>query len=177
MTIIPLANSTLNLSALFALYDNCFGHGDSAQEYDSVEINKYLHSALSYGLSFGVFDNETLVGTIVNIPIEALKADIPKAIKNLNKSEVGIYIAELMVNERWRGRGLGKSLLEHTINFAQQNKHENLIIRVWDQNKSALTLYRHAGFIEIAEMFQTKTKPQSGEIYEMRKVYLHRTAR
>lgn len=63
----------------------------------------------------------------------------------LHRCEVGIGI-----EEPWRGRGLGRRLMEHAIDFARQAAGIAWVdLRVFAHNDRARTLYRSLGFTEI----------------------------
>ncbi|MGF7087721.1 RimJ/RimL family protein N-acetyltransferase [Kroppenstedtia sanguinis] len=46
----------------------------------------------------------------------------------------------------YRGMGLGKKLMEYTIDWAQDNNLEKINLDVWSNNERAIRLYRKYGF-------------------------------
>jgi ribosomal protein S18 acetylase RimI-like enzyme len=73
--------------------------------------------------------------------------------KNKTKKDIEIYI--LAVKEQFRGKGIGKLLLEECSKFVREKTNfNNIILFVFDSNP-ACHLYKKAGF-EITQKFQTK---------------------
>lgn len=56
-----------------------------------------------------------------------------------------LYIDDLCVDENQRGRGVGKALYDHVLNFARENKCYNVTLNIWAGNDSALEFYRKRG--------------------------------
>lgn len=56
-----------------------------------------------------------------------------------------LYLEDLIVTERWRGRGLGEALLEATIETARQTHCTGLMWQVLDWNEPAIGFYRKFG--------------------------------
>ena len=57
----------------------------------------------------------------------------------------GIYLEDLFVEERWRGRGFGKRLLAHLAGIAVERGCGRLEWSVLDWNEPALRFYRSLG--------------------------------
>lgn len=157
---------------LFQLYLNCFSKGLSAQYIDPENLKIYLHQFLNTKTSLLLIDNSKIAAAILCSPLKTVE-NLTKKILDQPFFEKSLYIAELMVREDSRGKGLGKVLINKAINVAKNEKYTDIYIRVWDENEPALQLYKKAGFIEVDEMFQTKLKPDTKEEFVMRKVYLH----
>ena len=47
----------------------------------------------------------------------------------------------------WRGKGIGRRLAEHTLDFARANGYEKIVIYVRGQNVGAQAFYRSLGFV------------------------------
>ncbi len=47
----------------------------------------------------------------------------------------------------WRGKGIGRRLAEHTLDFARANGYEKVVIYVRASNAGAQAFYRHLGFV------------------------------
>lgn len=63
------------------------------------------------------------------------------------------HLADLGISTRsgWRGRGLGRAMMEHVIGWARANAEiEWLALSVFADNDPALALYRRLGFVEDA---------------------------
>jgi ribosomal protein S18 acetylase RimI-like enzyme len=58
--------------------------------------------------------------------------------------------------------------------LAEASGFSAAVIRVWEENRPAMHLYRKMGFRPIAAITQTK-RYSPEEAFEMRKIYLHRS--
>lgn len=59
------------------------------------------------------------------------------------------HILNLCVDPQWRGRGIGRCLLEHAIETARGLKAISLFLEVRESNQTAIRLYQRCGFSEI----------------------------
>lgn len=53
-----------------------------------------------------------------------------------------IYLEDLVVNEAYRGMGIGKALLQQLIYFAKQNGYSGMMWQVLDWNTNAIEFYK-----------------------------------
>ena len=58
-----------------------------------------------------------------------------------------LYIDDLCVDEERRGRHIGKSLYEHVLAYAKENKFYNVTLNVWSLNESAMKFYEACGLV------------------------------
>ncbi len=158
---------------LIQLYLECFSTGTSEQFIDSVELKKYLKSFYLHGAILSIQDQEKLVGALLALPLSYDKL-FPENLRKNYDSNKTWYIAELMITEDHRAKGLGKELLNEFFKNAELSEIKDVIIRVWDENYAALNLYRKIGFEEIASIFQTKTKADLSGTFQMKKIYMHK---
>lgn len=92
-------------------------------------------------------------------PAGLVAADDPRLVIEVDGAVVGYvayerqsdgsgYIDYLAVDEAWRGRGLGRALVEHACQqmFADGVSRAHLTVR--QDNAAARALYRHVGFVE-----------------------------
>ncbi|WP_125264448.1 GNAT family N-acetyltransferase [Streptomyces alboflavus] len=66
------------------------------------------------------------------------------------------YVTNFYVCPEYRGRGLGKALLEEVVRHGQQNRLDTLI--VWPSERSA-SLYRRVGFTAPEETLELPIEP------------------
>lgn len=59
-----------------------------------------------------------------------------------------LYIDDLCVDEKLRGRHIGKELYEFAKSFAKENGCYNLTLNVWNCNPSAMKFYKAQGMSE-----------------------------
>jgi RimJ/RimL family protein N-acetyltransferase len=60
----------------------------------------------------------------------------------------GVADVGMLVVEGWRGRGIGKLLLESAIQWAAKSGAHKMALEVWPHNEAAIGLYKRAGFVE-----------------------------
>lgn len=56
-----------------------------------------------------------------------------------------LYIDDLCVDEKARGKGIGRELYNYAVAFARENDCYNLTLNVWADNTSALGFYENLG--------------------------------
>lgn len=58
-----------------------------------------------------------------------------------------LYIDDLCVDEKFRGKGVGKELYEAALSLAKEKGCYNLTLNVWSFNESAIRFYESMGLI------------------------------
>ena len=66
---------------------------------------------------------------------------------NILHDNRSLYIDDLCVDERQRGRGIGKALYQAAKELARESGCYNLTLNVWSCNPTALEFYRRCGFV------------------------------
>ncbi len=56
-----------------------------------------------------------------------------------------LYVDDLCVEEKMRGRGIGRALYEFAVRYARENGYYNLTLRVWNLNEPAMRFYKSLG--------------------------------
>ena len=56
-----------------------------------------------------------------------------------------LYIDDLCVDEKMRGKHIGKSLYEHVLGFAKKKGCYNVTLNVWSLNEGAMRFYEACG--------------------------------
>ena len=160
-------------SALVELYIHCFSSGISEQHIDSNELNAYISKIEEIGISVLALENGLIAGAILGYQLSE-DTDLPDKIRENYKPEQCLYIAELMVSENFRGRGIGGKLIDKLITSEECSEYSDAFIRVWGQNVTALQLYRKNGFADKATIQQNKRRANGTDTFEMTKIYLHK---
>ena len=158
---------------LLQLYLDSFSTGLSAQTVDPIITGQYLDALFEEGYGIFIVEEQELIGALI---ATSLHFDhlIPDKIKQNISIEDCVYIAEMMVTENARGKGLGKQLLEEFIQTVDKNRFKHAFIRVWVENIPAISLYRKMGYQDYAYIDQMKTNPATNVSFVMHKVYLYR---
>ena len=58
-----------------------------------------------------------------------------------------LYIDDICVDERARGRGVGRALYEHILDFARESGCHNVTLNVWSCNPGAMAFYEKLGLV------------------------------
>ncbi len=56
-----------------------------------------------------------------------------------------LYIDDICVDERARGKKIGKSLYDHVVAFAKEQRFDNITLNVWAFNEGAYHFYEKCG--------------------------------
>jgi ribosomal protein S18 acetylase RimI-like enzyme len=78
----------------------------------------------------------------------------------LNRTELELYIPELIVSEDHRGLGVGKSLMESCVNMARKKKCFRIRLESGNQRKGAHLFYKRIGFEQSALSYTMAIKQQ-----------------
>ncbi len=172
MNIIQTKNTAFR-NKIIDLYIESFSKGLSAQYIDNIELEKYINRFFEEGEILISLSNNELSGALLYCPLE--NDDLfPAEIRNNFDIKKSAYIAEIMVGEQFRGKGIGTQLINAFFNTIDKNTFSDAFIRVWDKNTQALSLYEKAGFKNVASICQEKKKPDGIGTFEMKKIYLHK---
>lgn len=158
------------------LYLDTFSRGDAAQHIDPEELDNEIRLTYEEGIMMVAVDDEEelkLTGALFVYPLQYDAGFNPELSDVCDKVHTP-YIAEVMVREKYRGRGLGRKMLKNTLGYLKENRFSEVFIRVWNKNLSALKLYTDAGFHVVGKIFQWKWFTDSKTRFLMEKLYLKR---
>ena len=158
---------------LVQLYLQAFTTGELAQYIPAESANETLNELSLMGSGVIALRNEKIVGAIYGLPL-AYDIEFPAEQCPEIPIDNTIYVAELMVNSELRGQGLASGLIHTFLKNEKEKGNTDAVIRVWDRNEAALTLYKKQGFGEIAEIIQEKIQTDGTTIFSMKKIYLHK---
>jgi ribosomal protein S18 acetylase RimI-like enzyme len=158
---------------LLQLYLDSFSTGLSAQYLNPDAVGQYLDSLFTEGYGIVIVEGNVVIGVLMATPLK-IDALIPDKIRQNFLVEDCVYIAEMMVTENARGKGLGKKLLQEFIQTVDKQWFKHAFIRVWVDNIPAISLYRRMGYQDYAYIDQIKTNPDTNETFVMHKVYLYK---
>lgn len=173
MTEFKITKSLNYSNEIITLYSDSFSKGISQQYIDPLVLQQYIKYILENGSALLALRNEKVVGVLLCFPLK-LETELPDEIKINFNVEQCIYIAELMVNEEFRGEGVGKGLMSEFIKTIDNKLFTDIFIRVWDKNLPALQLYYKMGFTVVASISQPKKNIDGNGTFEMKKFYLHK---
>ena len=164
---------------IVALYYHAFTTGELAQHLTRNSVKETMDEIMKFGHGVILFIDDFLVGMLVASPLSKHHDYTFNNAPEI-KEDKTIYINELMVHSKYRGRGLAKKILENflstisnTASISASDKYLFAVIRVWDKNIPALSLYRKFGFKPIASITQNKQNTL-GHQFQMKKIYLYK---
>jgi RimJ/RimL family protein N-acetyltransferase len=80
-------------------------------------------------------------------------------------SRFGFGDLGMLVDRRWRGRGVGSALLRAAIDWARGQGLHKLCLEVFPHNAAAIAMYRKAGFAEEGRRVR-QYRRASGELWD-----------
>lgn len=101
------------------------------EHLDQAELDR-LAGIVAEGFSFGAFVGEGLVGVALASP------------EPWNRS---LRVWEFHVAEAWRGRGLGRQLMEKVVETAVAHQLRVIVCETQSSNVPAIRAYRRLGFV------------------------------
>lgn len=155
------------------LYLETFSKGDAAQYLDPDDVDSEIKLTYEEGMMMVAVDDTELTGALFVYPLHYDARFTPELSDVTDKVHTP-YISELMVQEKYRGRGLGRRLLLKTLLHLRHNRFSNVFIRVWNENLTALNLYTKSGFKKVGQILQMKWFPDRKSKMIMEKFYLSR---
>lgn len=156
---------------LVELYTLSFTEGEHAQHIPIEEVETSLDERMGIGFGFMAVETSNVVGVVLCLSLK-YDPEFPfDKHKDINPAKT-IYISDLMVDAHYRGQGVAQKLLQQLLQTSKVKQYDDAVIRVWDKNTPAVSLYKKLGFKEIDIIFQTKLKKETKEPFEMRKIYM-----
>lgn len=113
-----------------------FNIGRKYSDHELVELLKDENRPILVSVD----ENDIVMGYCFCIFQQHIKNAVLTDIKTL-------YIDDLCVDEKLRGKHIGKELYEAAVEFAKENGCYNLTLNVWSCNTSALRFYEYCGLV------------------------------
>lgn len=99
---------------------------------------KEMYEKDEYGWSFTAINE-------VGIPVGHL------LMRNADYDNQSIHLGFVIVDEKYRGKGIGKEMISLAIKYAYEIlKVKTVTLAVFDNNPSALNCYKASGFVEVS---------------------------
>ena len=109
------------------------------RKYSEEELKMLLEDE-SRPILVSVDENDEVMGYCFGIYQQHVSNSVLSDIKTL-------YIDDLCVDEKLRGRHIGKELYEAAVKLAKDNGCYNLTLNVWNCNLSAMKFYEAQGLV------------------------------
>lgn len=115
-----------------------------AMELAEFEKITHLVNSTSADLERAIFQEEILEGLVIPSPDLDELAAFAIFYRNFSSftGKTGLWLEDLYVRPRYRGQGMGKSLLDRFLQIAQDRGYGRAEWSVLDWNHSAIELYR-----------------------------------
>ena len=65
----------------------------------------------------------------------------------LTKNDDKLHLSDLVVDEKYRRKGIGTSLVRESINYAEENNFDEITLNVREENDAAINLYDNEEFM------------------------------
>lgn len=101
-------------------------------------------------------ENLDRLNTIVYVEDNKVLGYLSYVIKKRHTKKLDVD--QLVVKEEYRGKGIGKKLMEESKKIANENNCDRIELNCWMFNDSALAMYEHIGFDKQRIMFEMKLK-------------------
>lgn len=142
-----------------------------ARDNTEENIRLYLERTYSPEIQFDELTNPEVVFLIAEIENEA----VGYVKINLNSRDDAVQgtrtieIERIYAAKEHIGKGVGKSLMQASIEEAKQRGCDSIWLGVWEKNPRAIAFYRKWGFEEVGtHTFMLGTDPQRDLIMELR---------
>lgn len=152
---------------------DAFAKGASEQYIDEAALDIYIEKLLNEGITLVAIENNQVIGALLSCPLAFDEYVTSEIIENF-AVEKCVYVAEMMVAEKARGKGVGRQLLTAFFEMSDTKQYSDAFIRVWDKNTGAIALYQKMGFAPYTSIEQTKQKADGSGTFVMQKIYLHK---
>lgn len=115
---------------------------------DLPRVMEIEDAAYPFPWSLAIFQDCLRVGYSGNALVQG---DLLVGYSMLTHAADEAHLLNLCIDPAWQGQGLGKLLLEHAIQWAQQMGVDSMFLEVRPSNKSGIALYRKHGFRVVGE--------------------------
>jgi GNAT superfamily N-acetyltransferase len=94
---------------------------------------------------FGIVENNQLLGVVV---VNTTQSKQYGKLEWEDSRGKPLIIHRLAVHPNHQGKGIGKKLLQFAEDYAQKNGFSSIRLDVYTKNPGAISIYKHAGFVE-----------------------------
>lgn len=141
-----------------------------AKDNTPENIEAYLKASFSPEIQFDELsqpDNIFLVIESENTPIGYAQLILNSKDKAINRAKP-LEIRRIYATQEYRGKGVGKELMQATICEARQRGCDCVWLGVWEKNQRAIDFYKKWGFREVGmHIFSVGADPQNDYVMEL----------
>jgi ribosomal protein S18 acetylase RimI-like enzyme len=88
------------------------------------------------------------------------------SVRRINRFHQGWLISNVAVHPDWQGRGIGRALMEASLDFAEAYGASWVVLQVRDHNRVARQLYESLGFASIGQVLRLRLDLLEAELQE-----------
>lgn len=116
---------------------------------------------------------ETVVAFGIGIPASA-RADVARELRGLIPVAHSYYLAELGTLDGWRGRGLGRQLVQLRLALIDQRRYSHVVLRTSAVRNSSYEMYLGMGFDDTGVYMEVPSRRVDGMVTTDRRLFLAR---
>ena len=117
------------------------GRPDIFDNVSDEELKHNLIKVLEELTVLVILDNGTVVGYLAYF---------------IKKHRKKLEVDQLVILEEYRGKGLGKQLMDEATRIAKENECNRIELNCWLFNENALNMYEHIGYIKQRIIYEKK---------------------
>ncbi len=133
-------------------------------------LHRYLQTAGHVTL-FAVAGRRRVVGFGIGVPASS-KPDIARDLHGLLPVQHTFYLAELGVLEGYRGRGIGRQLIEQRLEAVDHRRYTHVVLRVSAVKNVSYNMYMNMGFDDIGVYTEVHARRIDGRVTTDRRLFL-----
>ncbi len=102
------------------------------------------------------------------------RPDIVRELRGLVPLRSAFYLAELGVQEAWRGRGLGRRLIERRLELIDAQRFSLAMLRTSATRHAGYRMYLELGFEDMGVYMEVPSRRVDGTVHTDRRLFLSR---
>ena len=155
-------------------YQDIFSEPPYNERFFPSEAQSTLHRYLQtpgHVTLFAVAGRSRVVGFGIGVPA-ASKPDITRDLHGLLPVQHTFYLAELGVLEGYRGRGIGRQLIEQRLEAVDHHRYTHVVLRVSAVKNVSYDIYMKMGFDDIGVYTEVHARRIDGRVTTDRRLFL-----
>jgi ribosomal protein S18 acetylase RimI-like enzyme len=120
-----------------------------------------------------ITDNEEVAGFGIAVPLTATRL-VAAELAGLVPHKHTYYLAELGVVEAFRGRGLGRVLINERIKLMDPKRYSHIVLRVSAERHFSTDLYESMGFVDMGVYMDVSNRRVDGTVSNDRRLFMSR---
>jgi len=131
----------------------------------------YLTSSAGHITLLALTDKDEVAGFGIAVPLSATRL-VAAQLAGLVPHKYTYYLAELGVVEPYRGRGLGRALIQERIKLMDPKLFSHVVLRVSAKRHASADLYESMGFVDMGVYMDVSNPRVDGTVSRDRRLFL-----